>query len=100
MFLIQILQIMKVIFTYLKLWVAVARHNFKWVKIHHQNLQLVVDEDDLKWVEMEKIWVLLLKKFRENVRSKTHRCSKLSQSLEMQNDASWEFKGLITEDQA
>ena len=24
---------MGVIFTHLKLWVAVARHNFKWVKI-------------------------------------------------------------------
>ena len=50
-----------------------------------------------KW---KKYVVLLLKKFRENARSKTHRCSKLSQSLEMQNDASWEFKGLLTEDQA
>ena len=32
MFGIELLQIL-VIFTHLKLWVAVARHNFKWVKI-------------------------------------------------------------------
>ena len=29
------LYIFLVIFTYLKLWIAVARHNFKWVKKFH-----------------------------------------------------------------
>ena len=29
---------MQVIFTHLKLWVAVARHNFKWVKNKMYNL--------------------------------------------------------------
>ena len=27
-----------VIFTHLKLWVAAARHNFKWAKIHQNTL--------------------------------------------------------------
>ena len=27
-----------VIFTHLKLWIAVARHNFMWVKIEYINL--------------------------------------------------------------
>ena len=59
-----------------------------------RNSQLVVDEDDLKWLTNEKNVLLFLKRFLKNVRSKTTRCGKLGHSLEMQNDALVHREGL------
>ena len=59
-----------------------------------RNSRLVVDEDDLKWVTIEKNIVLFLKQFHENCHSKTTICRKCSNSSQMQNDALMHREGL------
>ena len=50
----QIKQI-QVIFTDLKLWVAVARHNFKWLKMLG-SLCLAFGTDNFKWLKITHIY--------------------------------------------
>ena len=59
-----------------------------------RNSRLVVNEDDLKWLENEKNISLLSKQFRENIRFKTPGCGKLGHSSEMQSDALMHREGL------
>ena len=51
-----------------------------------RNSRLVVDEDDLKWVAIEKNILLLLEQFHENFRCKPLRCRQLNNSSERQNN--------------
>ena len=105
-------------FTHLKLLVAIVRHNFKWVNIQpfqvwiyhciciHYKPRIAVSTRSgwrrLKWVaneknillSNEKNILLSLKMFRENFRSKTSMCRKLSHSSEMKNDALMHREGL------
>ena len=55
-----------------------------------RNSRLLVNEVDLKWVANDNFVLLLLKRFHENVRSKTSfECKKISHSSVMQHDALW-----------
>ena len=59
-----------------------------------RNSCIIVDEDDLKWVENGKKLSLLLKQLRENCRSISPMCRKLSHSSELQNYAFMHREGL------
>ena len=63
---------------------------------HNSRLVGLVDKNNLEVGDKWKNILLLLKQFHENFSSKTTRCRKMSHSSEMQNDASWGLKGLIT----
>ena len=99
--------------THLKLWDAVATHNFKWVKtqpfqawIYHCNLhqlqavncwrnsRRVVDEDELKCVANENNILLLLNTSIEMLGLKSLGSRKLSHYSEMQNDVLMHREGL------